>query len=114
MKPIKKTLDKLVQLACLNKKCVVCGKNAECGHHIVRRDDPMCRYDPINILPLCYECHWAIHEDKIKDWQLIDKERVELLRELQRMSYKDFLIFVAMKTENEYLQGLKEYWKEKI
>jgi hypothetical protein len=29
------------------------------------------------------------------------------------MSYKDFLIFVAKKTEKEYLQQLKLFWKIK-
>ena len=119
MKTIERQLDKLVQLESLNHNCVVCKKKkitkkAECYHHLIGRANPMTRYDPINLLPVCYDCHMDIHQGKVNDWDYVDKDREECLRELQRMSYKDFLIFVAKKTETEYLRELKEIWKSKL
>ena len=114
MKPIEKQLDKLVQIASLNKKCAVCGKPAECYHHLIGRANPMTRYDPINLLPVCYDCHRDIHDGKVNDWAYIDTDRKELLTELKKMSYKDFLIFIAKKNENEYLKEIKNAWKSRI
>lgn len=73
----------------------------------------MTRYDKVNLLPVCYDHHRDIHDGKINDWDYIDADRKELLNELRKMSYKDFLIFVAEQTENEYLQQLKSFWKIK-
>ena len=114
MKAIEKQLDKLVQIASLNKKCAVCGKPAECYHHLIGRANPMTRYDPINLLPVCYDCHRDIHDGKVNDWNYIEADRKELLSELKRMSYKDFLIFIAKQTETEYFKTLKTQWKNRI
>lgn len=111
MKPIEKELDRLVQIACTTQRCRRCGKPAECGHHLIGRKDMMLRYDFTNILPLCYKCHDHIHAHKKEQWNYCSKEQKEFLEEKQKMSYKDFLIFVAQQTEDEYLKGLKEYWK---
>lgn len=114
MKAIEKTLDTLIQLESQNHKCVVCGKKADCYHHLIGRANPMTRYDKVNLLPVCYDCHRDIHDARINDWDYIDNDRKELLNELRKMSYKDFLIFVAKKTENEYLHELKEIWKKSV
>lgn len=114
MKPIEKQLDKLVQMACANMRCTICGRKAECGHHIIGRANPMTRYDPVNIMALCYNCHRDVHDGKLLDWNYIDDLQKETLFALKNMSYKNFLIFVAKKTENEYLKELKEMWKELI
>lgn len=114
MKAIEKTLDKLVQLACLNQKCRVCGKPAECGHHLIGRSNMMLRYDAINIMPLCYDCHRKIHDGKINQWEYCAPEQKEFLQEkAKKMSYRDFLIFVAKQPEFEYLEGLKLFWRLK-
>jgi hypothetical protein len=110
---IEKELDKLVQTACLSQKCRVCGKPAECGHHLIGRADKMLRYDAVNIMPSCYDCHRLIHDGKIDQWDYCLPEQKEFLEERRKMSYKDFLIFVAKKTEKEYLQQLKLFWKIK-
>lgn len=111
MKAIEKELDKLVQMACLNQKCRVCGKPAECGHHLIGRANMMTRYDAINIMPLCYICHGLIHDGKIDQWDYCTTVQHEFLNIAKNMSYKDFLIFVAKKPESEYLQDLKLFWK---
>lgn len=114
MKPIEKELDKLVQLVCLNQRCRVCGKPAECGHHLIGRANPMTRYDIRNIMPLCYDCHREIHDGKINQWDYCSKERKEFLSIIKRNSYKDFLLFVAQQTESQYLKGLKEELKKYV
>lgn len=113
MKAIEKELDKLVQQACLNQKCRVCGKPAECGHHLIGRLNMMTRYDAINIMPLCYDCHRKIHDGKINQWEYCLPEQKEFLNIAKNMNYKDFLIFVAEQTEREYLQQLKLFWRLK-
>lgn len=112
MKAIEKELDKLVQIACTNQRCRVCGRPAECGHHLIGRSDMMLRYDMVNIMPLCYEHHRLIHDGFINQWDYCCKEQREFLQERKKMSYKDFLIFVARKTEKEYLEELKKRWKK--
>ena len=114
MKAIEKQLDKILQAASYGKRCAVCKKPADCYHHIIGRANPMTRYDPINLLPVCYDCHRDIHDGKVNDWDYVPAEIQELLRELQRMSYKNFLIFVAHQTETEYLKELKELWKSRL
>jgi hypothetical protein len=111
MKAIEKELDKLVQMACTTQRCQVCGKPAECGHHLIGRSDMMLRYDDVNIMPLCLEHHRLIHDGKINQWDYCLPEQREFLEERRKMSYKDFLIFVVQKTEKEYLTDLKERWK---
>ncbi len=110
---IEKELDKLVQLACVNQRCRVCGKPAECGHHLIGRANKMLRYDAINIMPLCYDCHRLIHDSKINQWDYCTEENHACLKMIKNLSYKDFLTFVAKQTEREYLEGLKLFWKLK-
>lgn len=114
MKQIEKVLDTLIQLESKNHRCKVCGRKADCYHHLIGRANPMTRYDKVNLLPVCYDCHRDIHDGKVNDWDYVSAERQELLRELQRMSYKNFLIFVAHQTETEYLKDLKELWKSRL
>lgn len=112
MKAIKKELDKLVQEASHGKRCRICGQPAVCFHHVVRRDDDMCRYDPVNLMSVCQHCHNEIHAGHINEKQYLSDEEKEFLNDLKKMSYKDFLIFVAQQTEDEYLKGLKKRWKK--
>lgn len=110
MKPIKKELDRLVQQASQGMRCRICGQPAVCFHHIVRRDDPMCRYDPVNLMAVCKKCHDEIHNGHIKEKKYLSDEEIEFLNDLKRMSYKDFLIFIAKQTEDEYLRDLKKIY----
>ena len=112
MKPIIKELDRLIQELSHNKRCQICGMPAQCTHHIVRRDDMMARYDLTNLLFVCQHCHDEIHNGHINEYDYLSEERKEFLTELKKMSYKDFLIFVAQQTEDEYLKELKKRLKE--
>ena len=108
-----KELDKLVQQLHHNQLCRVCRKPAECIHHRIGRANLMLRYDITNLMPLCYNCHRLIHDGKINQWDYCLPEQKEFLEERRKMSYKDFLIFVAKQTEKEYLQQLKLFWRLK-
>ena len=72
----------------------------------------MCRYDPVNLMPVCQHCHNEIHAGHINEKQYLSDEEKEFLNDVKKMSYKDFLIFVAQQTETEYLKGLKEKYKK--
>ena len=110
MKAIEKELDRLVQESSKNHKCAICGRKADCFHHIIGRANPMTRYDDVNLLPVCFFCHRLIHDGKINEWDYLTPNRKELLIELRKMSYKDFLIFVVKQTETEYLRDLKKIY----
>ena len=112
MKAVKKELDRLVQETSKGKRCRICGRSAVCYHHIVRRDDNMCRYDPVNLMPVCKHCHDEIHNGHINEKNYLTDKEIELLNELKKMSYKDFLIFVAQQTEDEYLKQLKKFYSQ--
>ena len=113
---INKGLDKLVQKVSCNQYCRVCAKHgikkvAECGHHIIRRDDNLLRYDIINIMPVCYEHHRAIHDGKIKEVDIVNPDIWSYLQRVKNMSYKDFLIFELGLTEKEYFKQCRKKLK---
>lgn len=112
MKAIEKELDRLVQEFSQNKRCQVCHKPAVATHHIIGRANPMTRYDPINLMPVCLDCHRDIHDGKINQWDYVDALKQEYLMEMRNASYKDFLIFVARQTEDEYFRDCKERLKK--
>ena len=114
MKPIIKELDRLVQQLSNKKRCAICGRPAQCTHHIIRRDDAMARYDRTNLMFVCQHCHDEIHNGHIDEYKYIPKIQKEFLNEIKKISYKDFLIFVAQQTETEYLKSVKKKLKEMI
>ena len=114
MKPIIKELDRLIQELSHYERCAICGKPAQCTHHIIRRDDMMARYDLTNLLFVCQHCHDEIHNGHIDEYRYLSKQRKEFLNELKKISYKDFLIFVVQQTETEYLKSVKKWLMEKI
>lgn len=113
MKPVKKELDRLVQEASKGKLCRICKQPAVCFHHIIRRDEPMARYDPLNLMPVCKHCHDEIHNGHIDEKLYLSQQQKDYLEKLKMVSYKDFLIFVVNMTENQYFSKLKKEWKEK-
>lgn len=109
MKAIEKELDRIVQQLHKNQRCHVCGvKSAEAIHHIIGRANPMLRYDLINLLPVCCECHRKIHDEGLNAFRFISKEQGQYLKQVQNESYKDFLIFEMQMTEDEYLKKCKK------
>ena len=111
MKSIEKQLDKLVQEFSHGKKCKICGKPAEATHHLIGRSNKMTRYDLINLMPVCLECHRQIHDGKINQWDYVEDMRQDYLMEIRNASYKDFLLKVAHQTDDEYLKECKQRLK---
>jgi len=111
---IEKELDKLVQTACLSQKCRVCGKPAECGHHLIGRADKMLRYDAVNIMPLCYECHRLIHDGKINQWDYCLPEQKEFLEERRRMLCEGLDILVKHYMPEKQRVGITGFSKVKV
>lgn len=114
MKAIKKELDRLVQEASRGKRCRICGKNAEATHHILPRSNKITRYDLCNLMFICCDCHRMIHDGKLNQWLYIDDLRKDYLREVNKMNYKDFLLFVAQMTDDEYLRDCRKRLKKFI
>lgn len=107
MKPIEKELDRLVQMLCINHRCHICGKNAEAIHHIIGRVNKVLRYEFINLLPVCNDCHRKIHDEGLDVAKYIAPERWQYLQQIKNKSYRDLLIFEYMQTEDEFLQSAK-------
>jgi hypothetical protein len=112
MKAIEKELDRLVQQLHKGQICRVCKKeDAIAMHHIIGRANPMLRYDLINLLPVCFDCHGMIHDEGLDAFRFISKEQVQYLKQVQNESYKDFLIFEVQMTEDEYLKQCRKTLK---
>lgn len=109
MKAIEKELDALVQRLHKSQRCHICGvKYAEAIHHIIGRSNKMLRYDIVNLLPVCYDCHRKIHDEGLNALHYIPKEQAQYLMQVKNESYKDFLTFEMQMTEDEYLKQCKQ------
>lgn len=114
MKNIEKQLDRLIQQACHNQRCHICRINfATAMHHIITRARKLFRYDIVNIIPVCNECHRKIHDQGLKVQNYIPKEQWEYLLDHKNDDYKDWLIQNG-KTEDEYLYECKKEWEKQI
>lgn len=107
MKNIEKELDRLVQMLHLGQRCWVCGKPAECVHHIISRRNKLFRYDLINLQPLCFNCHRLVHDGKIDVYDYIPSYQKEYIETYKNTLYKDYL-FELNYTEDEYLKVCKK------
>jgi len=68
--------------------CTVCGKIAADPHHcFLKGSHPNLRYDILNGVPLCRECHTKIHaNDPIIKVRIIKRRGVVWYRDLERRS----------------------------
>jgi hypothetical protein len=97
------------------KRCACCGRPAVCEHHLIRRGaSEILRFDPLNGLELCQECHDKIHAGKLDEWSLVSKDRAEKLHELSRVHFKDYLLNMGGWTPDEYYRSAKERLKKTI
>ena len=110
---IENELDKLVQELSHGKRCYICNRPAFCMHHLIRRDDQMLRYEEINLMPVCKECHDEIHRGHIDEFRYLPAKRIDELMRLKRMSYKNYLIFDLGMTEGEYFKAKREELRRK-
>ena len=109
MKANEKELDRLVQMLCVNHRCHICGAHdAQAIHHIVGRANMALRYDFVNLLPVCHECHRQIHDKGLDVSKFIAPQRWQYLQQIKNKSYRDLLIFEYMQTEREFLQSAKQ------
>ena len=80
-------------------------------HHIIGRSNKLLRYDIINLLPVCFDCHRMIHDEGLDALEYIPTVQAEFLKDVKNISYKNFLIFVVNKTEDEYLKQCRKTLK---
>lgn len=93
-KKIAHILDVTIQQLSSKKKCFYCGttKNVV-GHHLIRRQNTLYRWDLNNILPVCVYCHRKIHDGLLKEPAKIENQ----------INFKDFLLQNGI-TELEFMQ----------
>lgn len=97
MKTIEKKLDRLFQQLSNGKLCAICGNTSNCSHHIIPRKNLSTRWDKINCMPVCIQCHNAIHNGNINTNYYLTKERINYLN----------------KKKNEIIQPIKEWYEER-
>lgn len=112
---MEKELDRLVQALADTQYCHICAKRhkglrkAEAIHHIIGRANKMLRYEIANLLPVCYDCHRAIHDGKIKQEDYINPVIWRWLNQVKNQSYKDYLLFeMGGITKQEHLKRCKQ------
>lgn len=59
-------------------------------HHIIRRNCLMLRFELLNLIPLCAECHQKIHDGKLTE-PISEQHREWLIRQSNK-SFKGVLI----------------------
>ena len=113
MKPIEKELDRLVQELSKGKVCQMCEAfPATEIHHIGRKKTPLERYDPMNLMPVCHNCHTEIHNGHLNAYDKIPLKQRVYIEMIKNMSYKNFLIFELGMSEDEFLRDCKKRLKE--
>lgn len=68
-------------------------------HHIVHRGNPMLRFEVLNLIPLCWECHEKIHAGKLSE--PISEQHRDWLTRQENKSFKGVLIARGI-TKAEY------------
>lgn len=106
MTPLEQKLDRLYPKLGHNKRCAVCGKPAEHIHHIIPRANTLLRWDVLNLLPVCAECHQRIHEHKQQ--LILSPKRREYLEYMKNVDFKDFLLANNLTKEDFYKLKEKE------
>lgn len=95
-------------LACLAAWRV---RPADVIHHVIRRANPITRFELLNFIPLCNECHQKIHDGKLHE--PISQEQMEWLVRLSNKSLKGICIARGI-TKAEYFQEQYNKIKENI
>ena len=80
-------------------------------HHYIRRANPITRFELLNLIPLCHECHEKIHAGKLHE--PISEEQKEWLNKLANKSLKGICIARGI-TKEEYFKEQYERLKEQI
>ena len=80
-------------------------------HHIERRGNKMLRFEPLNLIPLCAECHQKIHDGKMTE--PISEQHREWLQKMANKDFKGMLIAKGM-TKAEYYEAQYRKLKELV
>lgn len=70
-------------------------------HHIIRRNCLHLRFDPQNLVPLCFDCHRKIHDGKLTE--AISEEHRERLHKLSLRDTKAVCLLNGITKEELYL-----------
>lgn len=100
-------LDRLYPKLVIGRKCFFCGKPAENMHHIIPRANILLRWDLDNLLPVCYNCHQALHNAPHDIRLYIGLVRQAYLDEMKNIKFQDYLRVHNLTREEFY--KLKEF-----
>lgn len=106
------TLDKLVQQWACKQRSAMSLKPAQVGHHIVRRNVNLLRWDILNIMPLTNEEHRYVHAHKKEVWGSFEPTRRSYLTQQSLIDFRNYLLKNG-KTYNEFLDEKLDFWKGK-
>lgn len=106
-------LDRLVQQWACRQRSMMSLRRSEVGHHIIRRNVYLLRWDINNIMPLTNEEHRYAHSHKNEVWESLDSSLRVYLKRKELMDLKDYLLKNG-KTYNEFLDEKLDFWKGKI
>ena len=108
--------DKLYPQLRYGRCCIPClikykVRPSENMHHIIRRANPITRFELLNLLPVCAECHAKIHAGKLHE--PISEEQRDWLTQLSNKSLKGICIARGI-TREEYFEEQLKRIKEQI
>lgn len=86
-------------MACLSRWRV---RPADHIHHIIGRANLHMRFEILNLIPLCWECHQKIHEGKLTE--PISEQHREWLVKQSNKDFKGLLIARGLTKEEYYKQ----------
>lgn len=100
-------LDRLYPKLVIGRKCFFCGKPAENMHHIIPCSNILLRWDLENLLPVCYNCHQALHNAPHDIRLYIGLVRQAYLDEMKNINFQDYLRVHNLTREEFY--KIKEF-----
>lgn len=108
--------DKLYPQLRYGRCCAAClsvwrVRPADHVHHIIHRGNPMLRFEILNLIPLCAECHEKIHAGKLTE--PISEQHRDWLIKQNNKSFKGVLIARGI-TKAEYYQEQYDKMKSLI
>ena len=106
-------LDKLVQQWACKQRSAMSLRPAQVGHHIVRRNVTLLRWDILNIMPLTNEEHRYVHQHRERVWGCIEQSLRPYLMRAQLIDFRNYLL-KNRKTYNEFLDEKLVFWKGKV
>lgn len=99
---MREKLDRLYPQLVKGRKCYFCGKPAENMHHIIPRSNILLRWDLENLLPVCYNCHRALHDNPYDIRLYLGLVRTAYLDEMKNINFQDYLRIHNLTREEFY------------